>query len=288
MSYYFTFNFPQNLKPCSVNDLLRLLLIPRKWRHYLRTERQILINGTYHYFNQMVFPDDKIELWLNHIESSQNTYPPSGKMPEVIYEDQNLLIINKPAGQKTHPNLSETNTALNDCATYLGYSPFIVHRLDMLTGGLLLIAKNPAVVPILNRELSSKIFHREYLAVVNMTKPIAYTGIINLPLGRDPLDKRKRKIVADGLNAITHYQILKCFSNNTALIQLDLETGRTHQIRVHLAAIGCPIVGDPLYNPNFVNKEYLHLTAYQVSLLLPFSFKELKVNLPKAKIPLLK
>ena len=288
MSYYFTFNFPQNLKPCSVNDLLRLLLIPRKWRHYLRTERQILINGTYHYFNQMVFPDDKIELWLNHIESSQNTYPPSGQMPEVIYEDQNLLIINKPAGQKTHPNLSETNTALNDCATYLGYSPFIVHRLDMLTSGLLLVAKNPAVVPILNRQLSSKIFHREYLAVVNMTKPIADTGIINLPLGRNPLDKRKREIVADGLNAITHYQILKCFSNNTALIQLDLETGRTHQIRVHLAAIGCPIVGDPLYNPNFVNKEYLHLTAYQVSLLLPFSFKELKVNLPKAKIPLLK
>ena len=288
MSYYFTFNFPQNLKPCSVNDLLRLLLIPRKWRHYLRTERQILINGTYHYFNQMVFPDDKIELWLNHIESSQNTYPASGQMPEVIYEDQNLLIINKPAGQKTHPNLSETNTALNDCATYLGYSPFIVHRLDMLTSGLLLVAKNPAVVPILNRQLSSKIFHREYLAVGNMTKPIADTGIINLPLGRDPLDKRKRKIVADGLNAITHYQILKCFSNNTALIQLDLETGRTHQIRVHLAAIGCPIVGDPLYNPNFVNKEYLHLTAYQVSLLLPFSFKELKVNLPKAKIPLLK
>ena len=288
MSYYFTFNFPQNLKPCSVNDLLRLLLIPRKWRHYLRTERQILINGTYHYFNQMVFPDDKIELWLNHIESSQNTYPPSGKMPEVIYEDQNLLIINKPAGQKTHPNLSETNTALNDCATYLGYSPFIVHRLDMLTSGLLLVAKNPAVVPILNRQLSSKIFHREYLAVVNMTKPIADTGIINLPLGHDPLDKRKRKIVTDGLKAITHYQILKCFSNNTALIQLDLETGRTHQIRVHLAAIGCPIVGDPLYNPNFVNKKYLHLTAYQISLLLPFSFKELKVNLPKAKIPLLK
>jgi len=132
----------------------------------------------------MVFPDDKIELWLKHIESSQNTYPASGQMPEVIYEDQNLLIINKPAGQKTHPNLNETNTALNDCATYLGYSPFIVHRLDMLTSGLLLVAKNPAVVPILNRELSSKIFHREYLAVVNLTKPIADTSIINLPIGQ--------------------------------------------------------------------------------------------------------
>src|SRR5699024_9507165 len=90
---------------------------------------------------------------LDHVESDQQAYAPSGKMPDVIYEDDNLLIINKKKGQKTHPNLNETNTALNDCTTYLGQSPYIVHRLDMLTGGLLLIAKNPAVVPILNREL---------------------------------------------------------------------------------------------------------------------------------------
>ena len=287
MSYYFTFNFPQNLNPCSVNNLLRLLLIPRKWRHFLRVEQKVLINGSYYHFNQKVSPNDKVELWLDHVESKQHIYPESGKIPEVIYENDNLLIINKPAGQKTHPNLKEANTALNDCATYLGFSPFIVHRLDMLTSGLLLVAKNPAVVPILNRELTAKIFHREYLAVINVNEPIANRGTIDLPIGHDPLDQRKRKVTGTGIKSITHYQIVKYFDNNTALVKLELETGRTHQIRVHLAAIDCPIVGDPLYNPDFKNEQFLHLTAYQISLQKPFSLDKLKVKLSHKDIPLL-
>ena len=287
MSYYFTFNFPENLNPCSVNDLLRQLLIPRKWRHFLRVERKVLINGSYYHFNQKVSPNDKVELWLDHVESKQHIYPESGKIPEVIYENDSLLIINKPAGQKTHPNLKEANTALNDCATYLGFSPFIVHRLDMLTSGLLLVAKNPAVVPILNRELTAKIFHREYLAVINVNEPIANRGTIDLPIGQDPLDQRKRKVTGTGIKSITHYQIVKYFDNNTALVKLELETGRTHQIRVHLAAIDCPIVGDPLYNPNFKNEQFLHLTAYQISLQKPFTLDKLKVKLPDKNIPLL-
>ena len=286
MSYYFTLNYPQKLKPCSVSDLLRLLLIPRKWRHFLRTERKILINGKYQSFNQLVYPKDKIELWLYHVETKQNTYPASGNLPDVIFENQNILIINKPAGQKTHPNLAETDTALNDCATYLGYSPFIVHRLDMLTSGLLLVAKNPAVVPILNRELVSKTFHREYLAVIDFLKPFPQKGTISLPIGQDPLDQRKRIVTASGLKSVTHYQVLKILTRQTALVQLALETGRTHQIRVHLAALGCPIVGDPLYNANFKNEEFLHLTAYQISLISPFTFKRINVKLSKDKIPL--
>lgn len=286
MSYYFTLNYPQKLKPCSVSDLLRLLLIPRKWRHFLRTERKVLINGKYHSFNQLIYPKDKIELWLDHVEKKQNTYPASGNLPDVIFENQNILIINKPAGQKTHPNLAETDTALNDCATYLGYSPFIVHRLDMLTSGLLLVAKNPAVVPILNRELVSKTFHREYLAVIDFLKPFPQKGTISLPIGQDPLDQRKRIVTASGLKSVTHYQVLKILSRQTALVQLALETGRTHQIRVHLAALGCPIVGDPLYNANFKNEEFLHLTAYQISLISPFTFKRINVKLSKDKIPL--
>lgn len=286
MSYYFTLNYPQKLKPCSVSDLLRLLLLPRKWRHFLRTERKVLINGKYHSFNQLVYPKDKIELWLDHVEKKQNTYPASGNLPDVIFENQNILIINKPAGQKTHPNLAETDTALNDCATYLGYSPFIVHRLDMLTSGLLLVAKNPAVVPILNRELVSKTFHREYLAVIDFLKPFPQKGTISLPIGQDPLDQRKRIVTASGLKSVTHYQVLKILSRQTALVQLALETGRTHQIRVHLAALGCPIVGDPLYNANFKNEEFLHLTAYQISLISPFTFKRINVKLSKDKISL--
>ncbi len=87
-------------------------------------------------FNELVKPGDTVTLDLNQVESLQGDYPASGSMPDIVYEDDNILIINKPKGQKTHPNQGENGTALNDCATYLGYSPYIVHRLDMLTGGL--------------------------------------------------------------------------------------------------------------------------------------------------------
>lgn len=280
MIYHFTLTYPESYPPLTVNDVLRKLLIPRKWRHYLRIEHNVLINNEYRYFNKKVFPGEKISLTLTHVESDQGLYPASGHLPKVIYEDQNLLVIDKPAGQKTHPNQGEQNTALNDCATYLGYSPYIVHRLDMLTHGLLLVAKNPAVVPILNRQLTNKTLHREYLAKVKLNKDLPDKGTINEPIGHDPNDQRKRKIDSKGLKAITHYQIIKKDSSNqTALLKLTLETGRTHQIRVHLAYIGCPIIGDPLYNPDFKEGQELQLTAYQLTFVMPFTFTEKTVRL---------
>ena len=285
MVYNFTLFYPKNLDPLPVNEVLRKLLIPRKWRHYLRIGQNVTINGKYRYFNELVKPGDRIDIKLDQIDSMQQIYPASGRMPDVIYEDDNLLIINKKKEQKTHPNLNETDTALNDCATYLGSSPYIVHRLDMLTGGLLLVAKNPAVVPILNRELTTKTFHREYLAKVIHADKLKDTGTIDFPIGQDPDDQRKRMVRSDGLHAVTHYELLKKYSDNTALVKLTLETGRTHQIRVHLAAIGCPIIGDPLYNPNLAD-ENLALDAYEISLIKPFSFEKLHVKLPDEKIDL--
>lgn len=285
MVYNFTLFYPKNLDPLPVSEVLRKLLIPRKWRHYLRIEQNVTVNGKYRYFNEKIFPGDQIDIKLDQVDSTQQVYPASGKMPDVIYEDNNLLIINKKKGQKTHPNLNETDTALNDCATYLGTTPYIVHRLDMLTCGLLLVAKNPAVVPILNRELTTKTFHREYLAKVIHADKLKKNGTIDLPIGQDPDDQRKRMARSDGLRAVTHYELLKKYDNNTALVKLTLETGRTHQIRVHLSAIGCPIVGDPLYNPDFAG-ENLALDAYEISLIKPFSFEKLQVKLSAEKIEL--
>lgn len=277
-TYHYSLIYPKDYSQTSVDKLMRKLLIPRKWRHFLRTENKILVNGKYLPLNFLVKAGDKIDIYLDQVESEQQTYPASGKLPEIIYEDSDVLVINKPAGQKTHPNLNETNTALNDCATYLGYSPYIVHRLDMLTNGLLLVAKNPAVVPILNRQLTNKTLHREYLAWVNKSSKLKQSGTISFPIGHDPNDQRKRMVHPAGQKAITHYEIVKEYENKV-LVKLTLETGRTHQIRVHLAALNVPIIGDPLYNSNYHDGEKLQLTAYQLTFMRPFKFESKTVKL---------
>ncbi|MBD5432370.1 MAG: RluA family pseudouridine synthase [Lactobacillus sp.] len=276
--YNFSLTYPNDFPPITVDTLMRQLLLPRKWRHFLRTEKKILINDHYLPLNFLVKAGDKIQITLDHVETLQHPYLPNGKIPDIVYEDRNILVINKPSGQKTHPNLRETNTALNDCATYLHSSPYIVHRLDMLTHGLLLVAKNPAVVPILNRQLTNKTLNREYFAWVNNKQLKDEQGIIKSPIGADPTDQRKRMIRMDGLPAITHYQVVKtCGTKSKLAIQLG--TGRTHQIRVHLASIGCPIIGDPLYNPNYQKGEFLALEAYRLTFQAPFSFKKIQVTL---------
>ncbi len=277
-TYHYSLIYPKDYSQTSVDKLMRKLLIPRKWRHFLRTENKILVNGKYLPLNFLVKAGDKIDIYLDQVESEQQTYPASGKLPEIIYEDSDVLVINKPAGQKTHPNLNETNTALNDCATYLGYSPYIVHRLDMLTNGLLLVAKNPAVVPILNRQLTNKTLHREYLAWVNKSSKLKQSGTISFPIGHDPNDQRKRMVHPAGQKAITHYEIVKEYENKV-LVKLTLETGRTHQIRVHLAALNAPIIGDPLYNSNYHDGKKLQLTAYQLTFMRPFKFESKTVKL---------
>ena len=281
MIYHFSLIYPADRPPVSVSDLLRQLLIPRKWRHYLRIEQQVLINGQYRSFNQLVAANEKVDLYLDQVESLQGDYPASGKMPKVVYEDENVLVIDKPKGQKTHPNQGENGTALNDCASYLDYSPYIVHRLDMLTGGLLLVAKNPAVVPILNRQLTSKTLKRDYLATVDLNKEIPDSGTIDLPIGQDPADQRKRRVSQAGLKAVSHFQVLeKDKVKKRAKLLVTLETGRTHQIRVHLSASGWPIVGDPLYNPNFAGED-LALTGWQLTFVKPYSFDQVTVRLDK-------
>ena len=283
MNYHFSLIYPDR-EAAAVSDLLRELLIPRKWRHFLRIEKKVLVNGQYLNFNELVKPGDTVTLDLNQVESLQGDYPASGSMPDIVYEDDNILVINKPKGQKTHPNQGENGTALNDCATYLGSSPYIVHRLDMLTGGLLLVAKNPAVVPILNRQLISKTLKRDYVAEVDLLSPlnVGASGTISLKVGQNPDDQRKRMVREDGLRAVTHYQVLAVDeAKRRARVALSLETGRTHQIRVHLAASGWPIVGDPLYNPlDASSDENLQLTAWRLSFTKPFSFDRVTVVLP--------
>lgn len=177
---------------------------------------------------------------------------------DVLYEDDSLIIINKPAGLVVHPAAGhETGTLVNallaHCDSLAGIGgvqrPGIVHRLDKDTTGAIVIAKTDQAHQHLQAQLKAKTACREYLGVA-YGSPSAESGIINQPIGRHPVDRKKMAVVPEekgGRSAVTHWQIKERLGNYT-LMHYQLETGRTHQIRVHSAYIGHPIVGDPVYS----------------------------------------
>ncbi|WP_238704032.1 RluA family pseudouridine synthase [Companilactobacillus mishanensis] len=266
---------PDSNEKLTLRELLKKWLIPKKWQHFLRVEKQVTINGQYHPFNTVVNAKDVIHLNFDFPPRNDNqTYLPGKNELNIAYEDNDVLIVNKPANIKSHPNLpTESDSLMNDAESYLSPAghPYMVHRIDMLTSGLVLISKTPYLVPIFNRQLTTKTLKREYLAVVKLLKPINQSGSINLPIGDDPSDVRKQRISSDGLAALTDYKILRK-NNDFALIKLNLHTGRTHQIRVHLASQGWPIVNDVLYNREKPNGNMM-LCAYKLTYQIPFSNK---------------
>jgi len=265
----------------SIRQLLQKWLIPKKWQHFFRIQEDVLINGKYHSFNTIVQTNDIVTLNFNFPPRTDQHYLPGHDKVDVVYEDNDIIVVNKATGKKTHPNLdTEDDSLMNDVESYLKNGhPYMVHRIDMETSGLVLIAKTPYLVPIFNRQLSSKTLHREYLAVVDLDKPLPDSGKIDLPIGQDPTDVRKRMITDDGLKAITEYEVLER-NEHFALLKLNLLTGRTHQLRVHLSYLGWPIVNDPLYNPHQKNDKLL-LFAYELTFREPFT-GELKII--KAKL----
>jgi len=261
---------PENNEELTIRELLKKWLIPKKWQHFFRIQQDVLINGSYHSFNTIVKDRDVITLNFDFPPRTEQHYLPGTQKIDVVYEDDDIIVVNKAAGRKTHPNImTENDSLMNDVETYLKNGhPYMVHRIDMETSGLVLIAKTPYLVPIFNRQLSSKTLHREYLAVVNLDQPIPNRGEINLPIDQDPNDVRKRVVADSGLNAITEYQVVQK-NDHYALLKLNLLTGRTHQLRVHLAYNGWPIVNDPLYNPHEKTGKLL-LFAHKLTFRQPF------------------
>ena len=173
---------------------------------------------------------------------------------DIIYEDEDILIVNKPAGFVVHPGAGNWSGTLQnallfhlpDAATIPRSG--IVHRIDKDTSGLLMIAKTLAAHHSLVEQLQAREIHREYLAITigRMTGG----GTIDEPIGRHPTDRKRYAVRDTGKTAITHYRVVERFLRNT-LIQVKLETGRTHQIRVHMAHMRMPLVGDPMYSGRF-------------------------------------
>lgn len=186
---------------------------------------------------------------------------------DIVYEDDDVIVVNKPQGMVVHPAPGHdehtlVNALLYHCplSTINGtFRPGIVHRIDKDTSGLLMVAKNDKAHRSLAKQLKDKKNIREYVALVH-GRISEDEGTINAPIGRSLKDRKKQAVIKDGRNAVTHFEVLKRYRDYT-LVKCILETGRTHQIRVHMKYIGHPLVGDPLYGPKKTikgNGQFLH------------------------------
>jgi len=220
--------------------------------------------------------------------------PPEQLLPEavplnILYEDDDLLVVDKPAGLTVHPTPGHTShTLVNALLAHLPHladigdwlRPGIVHRLDKDTSGLMLVAKNSKAQANLIGQFKSHSVAKAYLALVR-GRLTPETGIIEAAIGRDPRNRKKMAVVEGGREARTEYQVIKYIRDYT-LVEVRPETGRTHQIRVHLGAIGFPVVGDKIYGVRspFVPRQFLH--ASRLGFRLPSSgeYIEFKSELP--------
>lgn len=187
---------------------------------------------------------------------------------EIVYEDDDLAVINKPQGMVVHPSAGHANGTLVNALLYHlkdlssindVVRPGIVHRIDKDTSGLLMVAKNDFAHESLAKQLKDKTSLRKYVALVHGN--ISHEkGTIEAPIGRSKQDRKKQAVIEDGKPAVTHFTVLERFKDFT-LVELQLETGRTHQIRVHMQYIGFPLAGDPTYGPKKTLKgqgQFLH------------------------------
>ena len=209
--------------------------------------------------------------------------------PVIRYEDEHLVVVDKPIGLVTHAAPGSTGPSLAGVLAARGLAgggeadrPGIVHRLDRETSGLLVVARDAETLKALQRMLRRREIEREYLALVH-GRPPSLAGRIEAPIGRDPQNRTRRAV--DGIGArpaVTHFELVEAFPEHT-LEAVRLETGRTHQIRVHFAAIGHPVVGDPVYGPSAgdtlgLSQQALH--AYRLAFDHPVTGERIEVESP--------
>lgn len=226
----------------------------------------ILVNDNKTKSNYKVKENDLITIMIPEEEAYD--IEPVNMNLEIVYEDSDVCVVNKPQGLIVHPTLTTKEKTLvnglmyqiKDLSGINGINrPGIVHRIDKDTSGLLMVAKNDFAHNSLVTQLMNKTTNRLYIALVYGVIE-NNLGRINAPIGRDKLDRKKMAVVEDGKEAVTNFRVLERFDGYT-LIECKLETGRTHQIRVHMKYIGHPLVGDPLYGPKKVignTGQFLH------------------------------
>ena len=227
---------------------------------------QILVNGQAKKAKYAVKAGDVITYELSEPEAME--YVAENLPLDIVYQDEDVAVVNKDQGMVVHPSAGHTSGTLVNALMYhikdlSGINgvlrPGIVHRIDKDTSGLLMIAKNDDAHIKLAEELKDKKSLRKYWAIVHGNLPND-RGVIEAPIGRSEKDRKKQAVTAKGKPAVTRFHVLERFGNYT-LVELQLETGRTHQIRVHMAYIGHPVAGDEVYGPRKTLKghgQFLH------------------------------
>ena len=209
---------------------------------------------------------------------------------DIVYEDEYLMVINKPSGLVVHPGAGNyNNTLVNGLMYYTKHlsdvggstRPGIVHRIDKDTSGLLLIAKTNQIHEILADDFKNKRIKREYIALLDGVFKNG-SATIDAPIGRDKQNRERMAVVEDGKHAITHMKVLKRYDGYT-LVSCVLETGRTHQIRVHMAYIGYPIHNDPIYSKKEADSFGQFLHSYKMNFIHPITKKEMEFTCPLPK-----
>ena len=240
----------------------------------------ILINGVWSYMRTPLSAGDTLTVHIRETESSPNI-PPVDLPLCIVYEDEDIIVVNKPAGMPVHPSLHNYRISLANALMYYYQQqgkPFIfrcTNRLDRDTSGLTVVAKHMVSSGILSAMTARHKIRREYLAIVrgHVTPP---SGTIDAPIGRAGTPLIERRIDFEhGERAVTHYRVVK-EKNGHSLVSLVLETGRTHQIRVHMKYLGFPLVGDYLYNPDmeYIQRQALH--SHSLAFRHPITGEDLK------------
>ena len=229
-----------------------------------RMPKSILVNGVHYYMRQELSTGDHLQVRICETQNSEKI-PPTKLPLDIIYEDEDLLVLNKPAGMPIHPSLNNyTNSIANALAYYFQSQgkPFIFrccNRLDRDTSGLTIVSKHLVSGSILSDMTKYREVHREYLAIARGSVTPS-EGTIQAPLGRKEGTIIERTVDWEhGEDAVTHYKVVK-EANGHSLVSLRLETGRTHQIRIHMKYLGYPLIGDYLYNPDmeYMTRQAVH------------------------------
>jgi len=276
---------PPNWNGVAIEYILKeVWQVPKGMLHQLRMGKKVKVDDEVHPFSKNLNKGEKLQILI--FPKEEYGLLPSAAAIEILFEDEHLLIVNKPAGIDTHPNEpNQTNTLANRVAYYFsnkGIETKVrhIHRLDKDTTGAVLFAKNALAGAILDRLLEEREIKRTYLALVEgrMKKQ---KGTISEPIGRDRHHPTRRRVSVTGQEAVTNYEVLEYHQgSNSSLLKLQLLTGRTHQIRVHLSYLGHPLVGDSLYGGKKGGFSRQALHAAKISLPHPITNERISCIAP--------